>query len=767
MKQLSLILLTIIILISLQITFISSLPPFTFSSVNTVRTTWPETQNDVFDGARWVEYGIYLAIIFAVILILGLISYCVGCWFCCLRCCGFCGGCTTKGQTDRYPYTPTDVKGPALIFLLLYIVILIFASLGIIFSVLFSSSLRTVVKESSDSISTLNTMLNKTNNLGQIVSNQVYGIINKLDPYIQEVNTFQQPLTNIQTSLQNGITTLDNFNSTTGQTINSHVNVIRSDLQIIRDNNDVQNAPDPNTIIPDINGQLANSINQGKTYLNQGIQQVTTIKTTLDNNVQTTKDQLNNTLKNNVVPNIETSLSGVTNFITTLQNDYLNPYFNQKSVDDGTYWAYVGENIRLALEITFFGFIFFLYLFTLIGICIKKAIPIECSYVCTFLFAWLFFIVAAFQIPLFIFVQNACHQGPTTAKTVANAALDGGNLNINGIQVNVTNAIDNIFSCRGNGSLIQAILGEDYLKQFNIDTMISDITNQVNNQLQNFNISNTAGQVNNYVTQSNIQNVRTDYTSDVNNALESLHNTTKQFNDYSNFNGFNYTTYNGALNNLNNFASNYGYYYTYENVTLFDPNKSPYNQSTSTRDAATDLKTKVDQQIDLYNSTVQEVLSLNNTANRIESNLNNLKGDFVIANNDLAGVKSLPNSITNDVNSLVHSVNNFITNTVNSLQPTITGIVYDMVNAIGTEIAGCAFIGRYGSTLGDQVCNKMSYQTILTALVSLFIGITMMAMFMVLLVVGKKVRYQNKVIKSFEDIQDNVATAQQELPEKH
>ena len=70
-------------------------PFITTGSINGVRTSMP-TNADAYHVYYWAEYGIYLIVVFAIIIVIGFLSYLVTTFFLCFRLCGLCGGCKPK-----------------------------------------------------------------------------------------------------------------------------------------------------------------------------------------------------------------------------------------------------------------------------------------------------------------------------------------------------------------------------------------------------------------------------------------------------------------------------------------------------------------------------------------------------------------------------------------------------------------------------------------------------------------------------------------------
>jgi len=628
----------------------------------------------------------------------------------------------------------------------IYIAILVASILGIIFSGLFSQNVRTMVEQARSTVISANNSLNSISNIPNKALDNIGIITSAVDPLIQTAESLYTPITNITSTLSGTVDTLILVNSTTAPVIYGHIDSVRAGLRTLANNTGLTNVPNADTVIPDVQTNVINGINIGVSNLNSGVAQIVAANQTVANTISDVKRQVNDTVRSTIQTNVVSQVSSITNSVNGIMSQ-VSSVLPSTVVDDIFYYVYVVENVRISLVTVFFVWCGALYILAIVGILLKVPLFIEVTACCTCTTAWLFFLIAAVQIPLFMFANDACTTGPNTVLFIAN---DTGSSFFNGqsiaglnLTLDITTAVKGIAACSGNQSFLTAALGNDYLTQLGITGLVTSATSQVTSQLGSFNISSMTSSARSFLNQANVTSIKTDYTSDVDTAYNTLDTAINELYNISNFNGFNLNNFTDTLTVMNNFTSQFGQYYTCDNYTLLDPNSNPYNQTTNTRDTAQGLKGAVGYQCQLYNTTMTKILSLNSTIYSVRAGLANLRTDFSTLTSQLAPVKNLPAIVLEQLDYLTNQVSSFINGISSSITDIIISKLTTYINAVVGDTLGCAFVGSLVSTANNTICNGMVNETILTAIFSLIIAVLMIVMFFVLVIVAKRVRYQS------------------------
>nr|CAG4710509.1 unnamed protein product [Naegleria fowleri] len=712
-------------------------------TVNSPRTSMPSNQ-DATDPGKWIEYGIYLIIIFVVILVLGLIGYVIVIGFFCCRLCGCCGGCKPKKKGATHPYKKKDLLVPSILAIIGYISLLIVCILGLIFSGLFSQNIRVMVKETRSLIGNVNGTVSGVGTIGNAASDKIPVLVNGFTPLVDGAFKLLSPVDNMAQTVQNSINTLYQVNNTDAPVIYQHIDNVRADLKTLKNRTELQNVPDPNTAIPDVRSTVTSGINTGISALQQGEKIIVDARASLNNTIYSTKNTINSTVYNTINTTLVSSLSSFTSQISNVM-EMVNTYLPESRVDDVTYYVYAAENARISLVTIFFVWCGFLYLFTLLGIVFKVPILVEVTSCCTCGTAWLFFLVAAFQIPIYILVNDLCTTAPSTVKylgdSYGNSLIHGATGNFVTLP-NVSVLIDRVATCTPGQSYLNAALGADFLGALGIDNMIGSATGSIAGALDSFNVTSLVDSAKSYIVSANLTSIKTDYTSDVISAQNQLNTSFSQLQDIQNFNGFSYANYTKAIDDVNAAVSPYGLYYTYQNITLLDCNAPPINQDSQAQQKCNTTKANALDQLTLYNTTLTEVLKLNATANHLRAGLQTLVNDFNSLSNTFAPIKSLPNTLVTQLDTLALNISNYVTDLKSRLNSTIKSALTDYINNVTATSLDCGYVGSYVSTTEKTVCYGMTNETLITGILSLIIGVIMIIMFVVLLILGKRLRYQ-------------------------
>ncbi|KAG2388814.1 hypothetical protein C9374_000253 [Naegleria lovaniensis] len=702
------------------------------------------SNQDATDPGKWIEYGIYLIIIFVVILVLGLIGYVVGIGFFCGRLCGCCGGCKPKKKGATHPYKKKDLVIPSILVIIGYLSLLVVCVLGLIFSGLFSQNVRVMVKETRGLVTNVNGTIAGVGSLSTAASEKVPVLVNAFSTLADGAFKFLTPVDNMALSVQDSINTLYKVNNTDAPIIYQHIDEVRADLRTLKNRTELQNVPDPNTAIPDVQSTVTSGINTGVSALQQGKTTIDDARASLNNTIYSTKDTINSTVYNTINTTVVSTLSSFTSQISSVMG-MVNSYLPETRVDDVTYYVYAIENARISLVTIFFVWCGFLYIFTLLGIVFKVPILVEVTSCCTCGTAWLFFVVAAIQIPIYILVNDLCSTAPTTVKylgdSYGNSLIQqsaGGFVTL----PNVSVIIDRVATCTPGNSYLNATLGSDYLGALGIDNMLGTATGSISGALDSFNVSSLINTAKGFIQSANVSSIKTDYTSDVNSAQSQLDTAYSQLQDIQNFNGFSFANYTKAIDDVNAAVSPYGLYYTYENITLLDCNASPINQDSQAQQKCNTTKSNALDQLTLYNTTLTEVLKLNATASHLRAGLQTLVNDFNSLSNTFIPIKSLPNTLTSQLDTLASDVSIYVNDLKNSLNATIKSALTNYINSVTATSLDCGYVGSYVSTTEKTVCYGMTNQTLITGILSLIIGVIMIVMFIILLILGKRLRYQ-------------------------
>ncbi|EFC43787.1 predicted protein [Naegleria gruberi] len=698
--------------------------------------------SEAYKVENWVAYGIYLGIVFLVILAIGVIFYFVAICFFCFRLCGLCGGCKPKKKGSSRPYRKKDMLIPAILTMIMYIVILVLGILGIIFSALFSVNVRTLVKETRSVISGVNGTINGVSSLGTSAESNIPILVNGFSSILTDAEQFATPINNMTNTVQSGINAMVFINSTTAPKIYADVENVRADLRILYNNSRLSGVPNPDTAIPNVQSQVEAGINTGVSYLEQGKTTIAGAKTTLDNTISTTRSTINSTVYDTVKGSVINTLNSVTSQISGI-NNMINQYAPSTTIDEAQTIIYSVENARISLVTIFFVWCAFLYIFALLGICCKKAILVEITSCCTCATAWLFFLVASLQIPIFILVNDLCKTAPGTvlymSDDVGGPVLASTGFNIT---VNASVIIQRVANCSGDQNFITSALGNDYLTSLGLSSMLSSATGSIKGQLDSFNISSTVDSAKDLILQANITNIKTDYSADVFDAQTKLNTAIAQLSSIESYSGFSMKNVTNALDELNAYTTQYGYYYTLANITLLDPDSSPFNVTETSRNKTRDEKDQVLTLLQIYNETMTEVNAVNATLNSVKTGLSTLYNDFVLLSSEIAPVKALPTTLVDQLTSLANSVIAFVNGLKTSIDSLVISVLTSYINATLKDSLGCAYVGTYVSTINSTVCYGMTNQTFLTGLFSIMIGVAMIILFFILIILGKRIRYQ-------------------------
>ncbi|KAF0983719.1 hypothetical protein FDP41_007634 [Naegleria fowleri] len=702
---------------------------FTLGQVKTVRTTWPSTTQDIMDGGKWIEYGIYVAIMAVIPLILGLFGYMAGIIFYLFRCCGVCGG-----RKPDITYQRKHLVIPTTILVLLYCGFIALAAVGIGFSAQGSANIRTTFTATLSFVSDANSTVMKVTTIGDTITSKLSTLPDKLDPLLNQATQVVSPLGTISSIISSTTTQLQTFNSTNIITMNARVASINSNLNTLRANfSGVPTTSD----IPDIYSLVTPAVNSGVSALQSANATIATAQSDVVKNIANIKQQINSTLSTQLTPAIGPALDGIKVQVNQIQSQ-IAPYLNQQVLKDASTYSSLAENIRIALSVIFFGWCCMIYVFAFLGVIFRKACCVQTTTVLAFLSTWVFFLFAIIQIPAYILITDTCTQGPKTLSLVGDQLI--GQLNMTIKFQNVSSIMNSIATCGKNDSLLTAVLGKNYLTSLGIDSQLSSMTSTFQSQISSFDISSLTTTAKNSVKNANISSIKTDYSADIMSAKTKLANATSSLGSLDGFSGFNQTLYNVAIDNLNAFTySRTGKLYSYYNYTLFDPSTLPNPDNTQGQN----LKDAVAYQNNTYTTAYNDVVKFNNSVNAINAGMNGLLSDFSAASSVMASLSTLSSSIITQIDLLATNVQTFIANFPNDAMTFILSVATDLVNSLTSDIAQCTFMSSFIQTMGTNVCQGINLQLLISGVVCLAIGLLMNVGCFTTLVLAKRVKYQS------------------------
>ncbi|KAG2393690.1 hypothetical protein C9374_007221 [Naegleria lovaniensis] len=709
----------------------SSTTPLTFTlgEVKTVRTTWPSTTQDIMDGAKWIEYGIYVAILAIIPLILGLIGYMAGIIFYLFRCCGVCGG--SKPDTT---YQRKHLVIPTTILLLLFCGFIALAAVGIGFSAQGSANIRKTFTETLSFVNEANTTVMKVTTIGDTITAKLSALPDKLDPLLNKATEVVSPLGTISSIITSTTNQLQTFNSTNIVTMNARIAAINSNLNTLRAN--FSGVP-TTTDIPDINSLVVPAVNSGVSALKSANSTIATAQADVVKNIANIKQQINATLSTQLTPAIGPALDGIKVQVNQLQSQ-IAPYLNQQVLQDASTYSSLAENIRIALSVIFFGWACIIYVFAFLGVIFRKACCVQTTTVLAFISAWVFFLFAIVQIPAYILITDTCTQGPKTLSLVGDQLIGQFNMTIK--FQNVSSIMNSIATCGKNDSLLTAVLGKNYLTSLGIDAQLSSMTSTFQSQISSFDISSLTATAKNSVQNANISTIKTDYSTDIMSAKTKLTNATSSLGSLDGFSGFNQTLYNVAIDNLNAFTfPRTGKLYSYYNYTLFDPSTLPNPENTQGQN----LKDAVAYQNDTYTAAYNDVVKFNNSVNAVSAGMNGLLSDFSAASSVMSSLSTLTSSIITQIDLLASNIQTFIANFPSDAMSFILTVATELVDSLASDVAQCSFMSSFVQTLGTNVCQGINMQLLISGVVCLAIGLLLNVGCLATLVLAKRVKYQS------------------------
>ncbi|KAF0983718.1 hypothetical protein FDP41_007633 [Naegleria fowleri] len=700
---------------------------FKLGEVKTVRTTWPSTMEDVLDGAIWIEYAIFIGIIAIIPIIIGVLGYFSLSLFCCFRCCGLCGG-----NKPKEIYTTKDLVIPTILVLLVYGGFLTLAGVGIGFSAQASSDVRTMITATLKFMTAANTTIMGIANIGDAITSKFSQVPDKLTPLLDQAIQQTAPLDTISSMIAQTHQQFSQFNSITVPDISLRISNINSNLTVLQSQfNGLPTLSEVPDISPAVQTCLSNLATANTTVANA--------KSTVISSIQSVKSIINSTLVDNLTPIVGPTFAGVKTQITSIQSQ-ISPYLNDIIIGQATQYTSIAENVRIALSVVFFAWCCFIYVFVFLGLIFRKSCCIQTTSWLAFITAWVFYLFAVIQIPLYLIITDACVKGPTTLGMLGDGLL--GQLNAgSGFKLqNVSLMIKGIASCSTNDSLVSVLLGNDYLKGLGIDSTLSGVTGSFANSISSMNISSYTSSVDSVIASANTGSIKTDHTSDLASVRSKLLGATTSLSSLDGFQGFNYSTYNQALTDFNTFTQQQtGRTYTYENFETFDPStlSSPYNtQGQNLKNALTTQKNK-------YASALADVTKFNNSVRAITNNLDGLQQDFSLASNGIVqSLTTLAQNVATQIQTMTSNIQTYINNFPNTSLTFIMNLASQLINDFAVEFVPCGFLGSFISTVDRSVCKGLNFQLVVTGAVCFAIGVLMHIGGFITIVLTKRIRYQ-------------------------
>jgi len=703
---------------------------FAMGEIKTVRTKWPTTVDEFYDGGKWIEYAIFLGVIGIIPIVIGLALYIyISIFFCC-RQCGLCGGKKVQRPDGFDNYKKRELIWPSASLLLFFSLFVVLAIVGVLFSCLATYNIRALITQTGTTIKTVTETLDNIGNIGGVVSTELSNVVSDLAIF-DKVAEVTSPLNQISILVNRSISTLTTFKQSSVPAMVTKVNTVQSDLQTLSQNSKLAPNVPSSSDIPDIQNQLTPSLDSGISSLTSAKQSVDSGIDSIANSLSDIKQTINDTFENNVGPMINSSLDGIQTPIQGIKA-MIQPYLNNKTIADGVFYATLGENIRISLGIIFYSWGAIFYLLAFVGLLFKVPCCIQCSTCIAYFSAWFFLIFAAFQVPIYMLINQSCTAGPTLLKTVGDDLMTG--INLGPIKLlNASYVVDNIASCRTNESFVSALLGDNVFESLGLN-----VSNYMDFDLSNLDIS-SATSAKTSILSANIGGIQADFSPELISARDKLDTATVQFNTFDGFGGFNSTVFNASIDALNAFAGVNTY--TYDNYQTFSVSSYPAGQQAQ----AQSLYDAVDQQHQTYLNALSNITFYSNTLQHMRQNLNGLVADSATGGNVILSLNTTTGQIMDEIDTLTSNVEQLITDFPSLAVDSVTSSLSNVVNGVASKVVGCNFASVYITALDTNVCsgNSLGVQILITGICCFFSGVLMLLGIFVTVILHKRVKFQS------------------------
>nr|AFP49902.1 prominin-1 [Naegleria gruberi] len=709
---------------------------FTMGQVKTVRTALPTSSEEVLDGAKYIEYAIFLAIFLVIPILFGVIGYIAIMIFCCCRCCGFCG---SNVPTSSEAYKRKHLIAPAIVLAVLYCCFILLGIIGVIFSAQGSTHVRVMIDETLTFTSSVTGSLKNVGNLPAIITTQLNGLPDAIDPLLNKALNATAPLDTISTLVGNTITQLGTFNSSTIENINKEVVNIRSGIDTLRASPKLSGVP-ASSEIPDIKSTVSPSITSGLQAITSAKSSIDSGKDTIKTKISSVKSLINDTISSQFGPSLSSALGSIQQPIASIQSS-VDTYLNNQTVNDAKTYSKLAENIRVSLSIVLFCWCGIIYIFVFIGIIFRKTWCVHITTTLAFITAWIFILLAGIQVPAFMLINEVCTNGPKTVGSIGDQALSSMLTGTGGIKFqNVSVMLTTMSTCKDGQSLIDVVFGTDAFSALGINSMLVSVTDSFSTQASVFNISSVTESAKNSMTTSSIGSINVDYTSTLTDARAKLANGTSSLNNLSGFSGFNATDFDAALNALNAFTTaKISATYTYDNFETFDPSGLASN---SDKVEGETLKNATRLQHNTQLAALAEIASYNQTLNIINANMDALIVDVASAKTLVSSFGTLTSNILSQIDLLTTNVQNFIATFPQETLNFVLNFAHALLKTIGAEVAGCTYMANYITATDGAVCKGISWELLITGITCFFIGILMHIGCVINVVIAKRIKYQ-------------------------
>jgi uncharacterized coiled-coil DUF342 family protein len=441
----------------------------------------------VLDWMGWGSYFIFIGIVLAIPVVIGLLLWNCMCWYCCCRvCCGNCGGTPRVGG-----YTKRDRYIMAIPYLIILVFLTVVGVLGCVFSLLFVGGIKILTKEGYTLFDDMLGRVDRVQDTMNNVSTSVNNIFTATKTAISGLFKFGPILDQISNNLDETTTELDKMRDNL-DSMSRSVETIKEKTLALKQVNDLKDlVPDVNEI-PDPAGANSATLNQFRNTADDFKTELNTVKSTINDGMQTDEGAVNELIDkgNSSIEQITGMAQGVVDNVVSMIEQYL----GTKAKRDEIYkYVELSLDILIGVVCAFYGLLFLFYLMGLgatlctnsCGNCILHTIGAF-----THIAVLVCFILGGFQIASFLVVNDICTEHERYIVSLENELNMDFELPLN---LSISKAVIDLLNCDGNKTALDAI-GLS-LDNYNVTALIDETLEQIRPQFDAFNITGVTDEI--------------------------------------------------------------------------------------------------------------------------------------------------------------------------------------------------------------------------------------------------------------------------------
>jgi hypothetical protein len=622
--------------------------------------------------------------------------------------------------------------------------------LAIIFSALFSGGVDKVIATTFNSADTIINNINSLEDLVLGILPKINTTFDQASQLVSYIPQFNGPLQNINDDVNGAVADLSAIKADL-QNVQNQTNIVTTKLYWIAQVPQLSGVP-TTTDIPSPSSDNYNMIDEAKNQLLSTQATISSTEALISNSTAKFKAPLQDA--QNQVYSLASSSMGIVTTPVQQFKDIQNQYFGNTTQDAVKYYVNMAEKIRVTLMCVIVSGAMIMYAIMLMVAYPCKADIGGCfqaSSCLTFMFAWVWFLIASVCFIIWAFTTDVCRSAEPAVFNVLNST----GLSISQTNQTIVSIAQRILTCSGDQDIL-TIVGIDLNTTLNFAQYNAELSQTLQNGLNQFNINSTLTTARSAVTQFTNQssNLNLDFTSQIDLAFSKLANVTNQVQDLNTF-GFNMTTYQGSLDNLNAYTLSVTsgvYQYSFQNVSSFNATTDlPYSSMSSSvkqevnarQTVVLTLQVQYNITTTLTNAILANLTAVNNSLISINNSLNDAddkKDELMIL------YPVLLNAELDKVDVLSNQFKANVTTVANNILGILNGVVGTIKNVLG-----CGWLGSNYALTKDTICTSMAGYIGITGLSSQFIGLLMFAMFPFMIVGSKYFNYKNDNRNQFAD----------------